>query len=66
MHSESNENIHSIVRESEEIETIILVSPCIALVTRRVLPNWVVLEMNMLEARTARRMRSVAEVRGLP
>ncbi len=30
------------------------------------LPNWVVLEMNMQEARTARRVRSVEDFRGLP
>jgi hypothetical protein len=30
------------------------------------LPNWVVLEMNQLEARAARRRAAVADVRGLP
>ncbi|MDQ0462361.1 hypothetical protein QO010_000109 [Caulobacter ginsengisoli] len=30
------------------------------------LPNWVVVEMNMLEARVAKRARAVEDFRGLP
>ncbi len=30
------------------------------------LPNWVIVEMNLLEARVARRTRAVEDFRGLP
>lgn len=30
------------------------------------LPNWVIIEMNQLEARAARRGAAVADIRGLP